>query len=1394
MALYRDYIEIDEEFIPVFSDEVDRSNPKSWKTFIPHESFKNLLNALIKALDRASTSDKKPIWVTGAYGTGKTLGAFAIKHILEEDIEEISTYFDKYPLIQMLYERVKALKEGKKHLIVYKSSSSNINSTERLIIEVQQTIKRALEQKKYRYLGERTFYNNVLQKLADTESTFNFQSAFNKYRSEYFPEFTECEDVIRQLKLEDGKGSYSLTERVVRMMEKEGFIPSQSVEDLKFWIKNVISENQLNSIVFIWDEFTDYFRQNRAVSALQELAQLSSETPFYLFLITHRDIQQFSNIDDDARRVLEDRFIRVRFEMSDITTYYLMANAIKIKPNRKEEWKIKLETLWDSVEYCASQILESEVTGEAKKEDFKKLIPMHPSSCYLLHLLSSNFSSNQRTMFRFLRETEPNNFKQFIEENSIENRSLLTADVLWDYFFSDETQEIPERVLRAINYYNSHERDLTDNDYKKVFKGILLLITLSDTLGLSENSRRGKILRPFQTNLRYIYKGTNIERKIDSILERLCELKILNRVDRGYDAEFAIPIMSIDNERFEKLKKETEEKYSFENITKFENNEGVIRQKILEKYRLSGPLGARYILETSSIQNAERVINSWKNLEPYQVGVLFLLAKTEEDLSRIDSFIDKNKKGINVNKNEEDKRNIILINTNEAFSERSWNSFIDEKTRELYAHEMKDDTNSQHHAKRAERIIDEWLNKLFVTTMVACFKGESKEIKGMTDNLKTYLLGITKKLFQWGPEMISENENIYKLSGYSDDVIIMGMGESNSKRPYTEIERKLKDYGFWDNPESFKNRPEHPIAKAKMKIQELLDTDKPVSIAHIWEELSKPPFGYMPSPICAFLMGFLMRDYTKGNFYIDDGNASSPANSQRIAKAIEAVMKASRNYELYKIAKMKPEHVEFCKYMKGIFGLPDDSANSIRDVKSGLRRSLVDKGFPIWSLKYCPEEENTDKIAGVIRLLCDFVSATDDESSNDETQIAENIYKEFVLIGYKALSQLKGAMDINTLKRGLLFFIKDNCPSLYASARSLGIDDNQLLNDVKDYMSEDSSWLWQEEHFKEVVGSLETNYRLLQGFNRLIGTNFTLLGEAKGKIRERISELKIPLEVIKKYDEKSGRTLEHLYKYISERDYKFKEDLISELQYGIKALNDDKPLLADFIRDTLKSELTMEEVNEVYNNLNDVQLDMPLKKFEEMVKVNIDNLKTLNLKKMLVARWKEISNSESPEDWSEKNGIPVSWLPGLDDEKFLEIFDTLNNPMADSLKLQRVISTLEQDRDSFAVLTDKEKIKNAFIDSIAGDLAYLVDKEITLEAINTEIRKEFGNKVYNWRSKQKQISDHVRKFFEDEYNRRLYNKVLTEIEALSPEKAKSYLREIVQTEPSIGLRLLKNQS
>ena len=124
--LYSDYIIVSKEFVPVFSVGTDKKYPDLWKFFYPHDTFIGILRDLISSLEGTSAEKKMSLWVSGAYGTGKSFASFTLKHIIEENSENVKNYFNKYNIAQSLLNRIEGIKAKGKILVIHRASSSGI--------------------------------------------------------------------------------------------------------------------------------------------------------------------------------------------------------------------------------------------------------------------------------------------------------------------------------------------------------------------------------------------------------------------------------------------------------------------------------------------------------------------------------------------------------------------------------------------------------------------------------------------------------------------------------------------------------------------------------------------------------------------------------------------------------------------------------------------------------------------------------------------------------------------------------------------------------------------------------------------------------------------------------------------------------------------------------------------------------------------------------------------------------------------------------------------------------------------------------------------------------------------------------------------------------------------
>ena len=105
---------------------------------------------------------------------------------------------------------------------------------------------------------------------------------------------------------------------------------------------DIIDKNNIK-LVLIWDEFSDYFRQNStSLGEFQKIVSICQEKPFYFVIVTHPLSSLAKKYDSGDKTnpwsVVQQRFDKVEITLPDNIAFDLIGHAFSVKPAAKASW------------------------------------------------------------------------------------------------------------------------------------------------------------------------------------------------------------------------------------------------------------------------------------------------------------------------------------------------------------------------------------------------------------------------------------------------------------------------------------------------------------------------------------------------------------------------------------------------------------------------------------------------------------------------------------------------------------------------------------------------------------------------------------------------------------------------------------------------------------------------------------------------------------------------------------------------------------------------------------------------------------------------------------------------------------------------------------------------
>lgn len=1399
MEKYRHYFDIDPDYFPAVNEKVINDNPEMWEKFYPHETFINLLKTTVSVLNR---KQKLSIWVEGAYGTGKSHAVLTLKKLLDANDNETDEYFEKYNLDNDLKNNFKQVKNSGHILTVHRYGSSSIHGDNDLVFAIQESIEHAFEKAGIENKSSDSLKEAIIRYLSDDLNKKSFNILVTQGYSNLFGG-DDVNAIVDKLKNYSGESLHILMEKIFKVAhERQIRAFSMTPEDLTNWIKEVIRVNDLKAIVFIWDEFTEYFLNNsRNLTGFQQILELSETEPFYFVLVTHVSAGLFPEGDKDYIK-LNGRFVAPHSQISlpENIAFQLMGAAMeKTKdPVAFQEWNDIIGDLEDRTQKSRKAIGSA---AKIKDTEMLGILPIHPYAALLLKHISQAFDSNQRSMFDFIkndRGDEIKGFQWFIDNyGPYDNNPLLTIDMLWEFFYDKGKDNLAHDVRTVLDYYERTINRGLDSEEKKVLKAVLLLQAISQ-----HAADAVEMFIPNEKNIDLSFEGTDLEDKAVQIADKLVRDKILYKKSLGNGKiQYNAYINEVSGAELEKFKKEIDQKSTTALITEPLNDNTTITSALDFD---NAALKLRYRVTHVSSSDFDVTIRRMRNIEESgnKISAVVCYAKDDNESVLLGKKIQ--------NALQDDSYHLIFIDaTRTPFGQDGYSQYRDDMAQSMYQ-TGKDNGLANQYARNAKEYLKKWKERInegeFLVYTNEKPAGERATSKNILEDI---LSEIDRKKF---PECLEAAYNVLPTM-YVPTSLKLGVecGVNRKTRQTfssgnvnTKLETALKD--AWDDPKYWETHPSLLISKIKIAVdneiqKEFLNSGR-VSIREIYDMLKGYPFGFMPCNLSAFILGFVLKEYTDGSYSWSDGLSNDELTVNRLKEMVDEVIKLqntpNKKYKDKYIVALTEEEKAFNESSATVFNVPKSHCTSIEQTRGIIRNKMKEYGFPVWTLKELIPDISFETPSDILeQLIDDFMGIANNGNvvgSRTDSDIANEIGKQFIAYP-SAANELQSLLTKENCTKGMEKYLQRyNDGKLPALAEEIG-DGGQYINYVRRKFDADAStWVWGIEIVNQKIDEVILEYEIVQESNKILPKNISYSGvidawnSCCNNIKIAFTAAKNSLGGLKPFVEllysmrRNGRF----------SDEKQKQRFLELLKVNSASFDQFYRNQVELFKDICASyleDLGDEDKQEVFNKLSGPGIFVMDKAtyFQMVEKTVMDYMRSLGymqLKKL----WNDKTNSVSPRDWSNEHKMPIlSLVPAEEVTKARDAFSTLNKRHPDADSVTRAKEYLEK-ASFYSEMDDTEKLDQIFTQSIIKNYSVMLTD---VNEVKQYLSDRLTEEPYDW-FESSLVDSKLKQMSEKKYNQGGYEKALDKINGMDVDDVKKYLKELILDNMTVGMEIIKD--
>ena len=510
----------------------DLENTEKLKGFIPTKSSLDLLEDILLSTQENST--KRARILIGSYGKGKSHIVLTILSLLKhhEPFSDFVHLNEKLVENPRLNQLVKNYYESGKKLLPVLITGSTTSLTQSFLLSLKHTLS---ENNLSDFMPESNY-------MAAIKTLENWKEKYPETLSA-FEEKADCpyEIIISRLKdfnLETYRNFEKIYPELTAGSHFNPFLSFDVVEMYESVAKELRRQKLYDGLYIVYDEFSKYLESNIDTASvsdtkmLQDFAEKASRSgvnQLHLLLISHKEIANYidklSKQKTDGWRGISERFEHILLNNNFSQVYEIISTVIQKDKKLWDNYKISHERDFAALEenYKKHELF-SEIKEKNRSENlFSTTFPLHPVSTFILPRLSERIAQNERTLFTFLSADTSCTLPQFLKGFNDKDFSLVTPDLIFDYFepllkkeiYNGEVFENYRLTSLILEKLDSENHSLANGGEleKKIVKTISLIYILAQF----------EKLKPLTEEIVKIYSFSYSKDQIEEALKNLIE-------------------------------------------------------------------------------------------------------------------------------------------------------------------------------------------------------------------------------------------------------------------------------------------------------------------------------------------------------------------------------------------------------------------------------------------------------------------------------------------------------------------------------------------------------------------------------------------------------------------------------------------------------------------------------------------------------------------------------------------------------------------------------------------------------------------------------------------------------------------------------------------------------